>query len=122
MNVIDEAVEAVICMMNALHPYATVTRGALPTGQGITCEVTTSVDAENFLDKGARIPVDLTVNAKHSNLKTVSNTMNDIHDALTKIRTSGTYPSSSGWAIIDIWTVNYPMIVSREDNNNWVMA
>ena len=122
MNVIDEAVEAVIGMMNAQSPFATVTRGALPTGNGIVCEVTTSVNAETFLDKGARIPIDLTVNAKHKNLKTLSNTMNDIHENLTKIRTSGGYPSSTGWKIIDIWTGNYPMIVTREDNNTWVMA
>ena len=122
MNVIDEAVEAVIGMMNALSPFATVTRGSLPTGNGIVCEVTTSSDAEIFLDKGSRIAMDLTLNGKHTDLETLSDTMNEIHDALTKIRDHSSYPSDTGWQVVDIWTNVYPHLVTRESNNAWVMA
>lgn len=122
MNVIDSAVEAVIGMMNNTHPFATVTRGALPTGIGITCEVTTSSDAEIYLDKGARIAVDLTLNAKHFNLRTLSDTMNGIHDALTRIHDHSLYPSDTNWQVIDIYTNVYPHLVTREEQNEWVMA
>ena len=122
MNVIDSAVEAVIGMMNGLHPFATVTRGALPTGNGICCEVTTSADAETFLNKGARIPIDLTLNGKHVNLQTLSDTMNIIHHELTKILDPSQYPSGTGWKVIDIQNNIYPHLVDREQNNDWIMA
>lgn len=122
MNIIDSAVEAVIGMMNALEPFATVTRGALPTGNGIICEVTTTSPQETYLNKGALIPIDLTLNAKHSNLQILSDTINHIHDELTKVLTADTYPSGEGWKIVDIYTNNYPQIISREENNEWVMA
>lgn len=122
MNVIDAAVAAVIGMMNSLNPFATVTRGALPTTDGIVCEVTTTSDAETFLNKGAITPIDITVNAKHHNLQTLSDTMNQIHDALTMITTPDGYPSDTGWKIVDIWTEAYPHVIDREDNNSWVMA
>ena len=122
MNIIDEAIAAVIGLMNATNSFKPVTRGALPTGDGITCEVTTSMDAEIFLDKGARIPVDLTLNGKHANLQTLSETLNKIHDTLTKNLIPGGYPSGTGWQIIDIWSGAYPHIIDRESNNEWVMA
>lgn len=122
MNAIDKAVEAVIGMMNSLHPFAAVTRGALPIGNGLVCEVTTSADAEVFLNKGARTPVDLTLNGKHHNLQTLSETMNHIHDELTKILDPDGYPSSDNWKIIDIVNGTYPHIVEREENNAWIMA
>lgn len=122
MNVIDAAVSAVIAMMNALSPFATVTRGALPTGNGITCEVSPTYNAETYLDKGARIPVSLTLNGKHHNLQTLSNTLNEIHDALTKIRDHSGYPSGEGWQVIDIWTSAYPRVIGRESDNAWLMG
>lgn len=122
MNPIDEAIAAVINMMNGLKPFATVTRGALPTGNGLTCEVIPSTDAENYLDKGARTPIDLTLNGKHHNLQTLSETMNHIHEELTKILDPAGYPSSDKWKVIDIQNGTYPHIVDRENNNVWIMA
>ena len=122
MNVIDEAVEAVIGMMNSLQPFAAVTRGALPTGNGLTCEVIPSADAENYLDKGARIPIDLTLNGKHHDLRTLSGTMNHIHDELTKILDPNGYPSAEKWKVIDIQNGTYPHLMEREENNTWIMA
>lgn len=122
MNVIDAAISAVISMMNALEPFATVTRGALPTGDGIVCEISPTYNAEIYLDKGARIPIDLTLNGKHHNLQTLSDTLNEIHDALTKIHDPAQYPSDTGWQIIDIWTTLFPRIIGRESDNAWVMA
>ena len=122
MNAIDKAVEAVIGMMNALTPFATVTRGSLPTGIGIVCEVTTSSAAENYLDKGANIPIDITLNAKHPDLEVLSDTMNGIHDGLTRILDPSWYPVGTGWEIVDIYTNVYPHLVTREENNEWIMA
>lgn len=122
MNVIDASIEAVISMMNALHPFATVTRGALPTGNGITCEIAPTSNSEIYLDKGAIIQIDLTLNGKHDNLQTLSDTLNNIHDALTKIHDHASYPSDTGWQVIDIWTSVFPRVIGRESDNAWVMA
>lgn len=122
MNVIDAAIDATIAMMNALNPFASVTRGALPTGSGIVCEIAPSNNAEIYLDKGAIIRLDLTLNGKHHNLQTLSDTLNNIHDALTKIHDHSAYPSDTGWQVIDIWTSVFPRVIGRESDNAWVMA
>ena len=122
MNVIDAAIDATIAMMNALDPFATVTRGALPTGDGIVCEISPTYNAEIYLDKGARIPVSLTLNGKHHNLQTLSGALNEIHDALTKIHDPSGYPSDTGWQVIDMTTTLFPRIIGRESDNAWVMA
>ena len=118
-SVINQAVEAVIGLMNATHPFANVTRGALPTGAGITCEVGPSTPAEVYLDKNAYIPLDVTINGKHPNLKTLSDALNKIHSTLTR---ATSYPSGTNWEIVDISNYTLPQIVDRESNNEWLMA
>ena len=115
----NEVVEAVINLMNGLHLFATVTRGALPTGPGIVCEPGPSSTSETYLDKGQYIPLDVTINAKHSNLQTLSDDMARIFEELTRLRT---YPSAQGWEIVDITTYTWPSVIGREDNNQWLMA
>lgn len=115
----NEVVEAVINLMNGLHLFATVTRGALPTGPGIVCEPGPSSTNETYLDKGQYIPLDVTINAKHSNLQTLSDDMARIFEELTQRRA---YPSAQGWEIVDITTYTWPSVIGREDNNQWLMA
>ena len=118
-SVINQVVEAVIGLMNATTPFATVTRGALPTGVGITCEVGPSTPSEVYLDKNSYVPLDVTLNGKHGNLKTLSDALNKIHSALTRAKT---YPASDNWQIVDISNYTLPEIVDRESNNEWLMA
>ncbi len=119
MSIINEVMEAVIGMMNDLHPFATVTRGALPTGNGITCEIGPTVQTELYFDKNTFVPLDITINGKHKNMKTLSDTLNNIHSSLTRRRV---YPSGEGWQIADIKTATLPRIIGREENNEWLMA
>ena len=118
-SVINQVLEAVIGMMNGTNPYATVTRGALPTGCGITCEIGPSSPEAVHMDKNTVIPLDITLNGKHPNLMTVSDALNKIHSTLTRART---YPSAPWWQIIDISNLNLPAIVGREGTNDWLMA
>lgn len=118
-SVINEVLEAVIGLMNAQNPFATVTRGSLPTGKGLTCEIGPSIPQEVYLDKNAFIPLDVTINGKHSNLKTLMDGMNDLHGALTRARE---YPNSDRWEITDIANRNMPEIIGRENNNDWLAA
>ena len=119
MSAIDEAIEAVIGLMNDTKPFAPVTRGALPTGIGLVCEIGPSTPEAVYLDKNSYIPLDVTLNGKHPNLQTLSEAMNAIHSNLTR---ATEYPEGEGWQIVDITNNTLPQIVDREDNNEWLMA
>ena len=119
MSAINEAIEAVIGLMNDTEPFAPVTRGALPTGIGLVCELGPSTPEEVYLDKNSYIPLDITLNGKHPDLQTLSETMNAIHSSLTR---ATEYPEGDGWKIVDISNYTLPQIVDREDNNEWLMA
>lgn len=119
MSVINEVVEAVITLMNGTDPFAAVTRGALPTGIGIVCEVGPSAAPTVYMDKNSTVTLDLTLNGKHWNLKTLSDALNNIHAVLTRRKS---YPYGTDWAIIDIQNGTLPSRIGREDNNEWLMA
>lgn len=118
-SIINQVVEAVIGLMNATQPFSAVTRGALPTGNGIVCEVGPSTPSQVHLDKNTVTPLDVTLNGKHTNLKTLSDAMNKIHSVLTR---ATSYPAGEGWQIVDITNVTLPQRIGREENNMWLMA
>ena len=118
-SAINQVIEAVIGLMNATSPFATVTRGALPTGVGITCEIGPSSPESMHMDKNTVIPLDVTLNGKHPNLQTLSDALNTIHSALTR---ATSYPSGTNWQIVDITNQTLPQIIGRETNNEWLMA
>ena len=116
---INLAVESVMSLINAMNNFANIYRGALTTTNSLSCEVAPSSVAEVYLDKNAFIPVTLAINGKHSNLQTLTDTLNNIMDTLTR---SKSYPSGNGWEIVDITNGNIPRVIGREDNNLWLMA
>ena len=118
-SAVNQVLEAVIGLMNATSPFATVTRGALPTGPGITCEIGPTTSIAMHMDKNTVIPLDVTINGKHGDLQTLSDAMNKIHSALTRART---YPAGTSWQIVDITNLNLPQVIGRENNNDWLMA
>lgn len=118
-SVINQVLEAVIGLMNDTLPFAQVTRGALPTGNGITCEIAPSTPSVMHMDKNTVVPLDVTLNGKHPNLKTLSDTLNNIHSVLTRAKV---YPSAEKWQILDITNYTLPQIIGREQNNEWLMA
>lgn len=104
-------------LINALG--LSITRGALGTGNGYSCEIGPTTPETVFLDKNQYIPIDLTINGRHSNLQTLSEAMNLIHESLT-MRTE--YPYGDNWEIVDITTLTEPQVIGREDSNEWMMA
>ena len=118
-SVINQVLEAVIGMANATRPFSSITRGALPTGQGLTCEIGPTAPQATHMDKNTVIPLDITINGKHPNLMTLSDAMNTIHSALTR---ATDYPSAEKWEIVDIVNLTLPQIIGREQNNDWLMA
>ena len=118
-SIINTAVEAVMDMIDALDPFAPITRGALGIGNGLTCEIAPSIPAEVYLDKGYYIPLTLALNGKHADLQVLADTLNNILDTLAR-RT--TYAEGEGWQIVDITSGNLPRVIGREENNMWLMA
>lgn len=118
-SVLNLAVEAVMDMIDALNPYAPITRGALGIGNSLTCEIAPSVPSEVYLDKNSYIPLTLALNGKHDDLQVLSDTMNNILDSLSRMTE---YTSGEGWQIVDITSGNLPRVIGREDNNTWLMA
>jgi hypothetical protein len=119
MSVINNAVGAVMDIIDAMGNFANITRGALGTGDGLACEIAPSTPQEVYLDKNAYIPLTLALNGKHTDLQVLSDTMNNIVDTITR-RTE--YPNGTGWEIVDITGGNLPRIIGREENNKWIMA
>ena len=118
-SILNQAIESVMDLIDGLGLFATITRGALGTGECLSCEIgPTSADTV-FLDKNKYIPVDLTINGKHGNLQTLSDAMNKIHEELTMLFS---YPTGDEWEITDITTMTEPQIIGRESSNAWVMA
>ena len=116
---INAAVEAVMNLIDGMNNFASITRGALGTGDGLTCEIAPSTPQEVYYDKNAFIPLTLALNGKHHDLQVLSDTLNRIIDTLTRRKT---YPSGDGWEIVDIAGGNLPRVIGREDNNAWLMA
>lgn len=118
-SVLNLAVEAVMDMIDAMDNFALITRGALGIDNGLSCEIAPSMVDSVFLDKNSYIPLTLALNGKHENLQTLSDTLNNIMDTLTR-KTS--YTDGNGYQIVDISSGNLPRVIGREDNNQWLMA
>ena len=116
---INLAVEAVATLINGMGNFANITRGALGSGNSISCEIAPSNAQEVYLDKNAYFEITLAINGKHENMQTLSDTLNNIMDTLTR---SKSYPSGTGWEIVDITNGTMPRVIGRETNNAWLMA
>lgn len=118
-SVIDRVVESVMDMIDAMGNFAQITRGALGTGNSLSCEVAPSIAEVVFFDKNSYIPLTLALNGKHDDLQILSDTLNNIVDTLSR---SKSYTDGNGWEIVDIVGGNLPRVIGREDNNKWLMA
>lgn len=119
MSKINAAIDSVMDLIDAMDNFATITRGALGTDNGLTCEIAPSNTADVYLDKNSLETVTLALNGKHKDLQVLSDTLNNILDTLSR-RTS--YPSGDGWEIVDITKGILPRVIGREQNNAWLMA
>ena len=118
-SVLNLAVESVMDLIDGMNLFARITRGALGINNSLSCEIAPSVPEEVYLDKNAYIPLTLALNGKHDNLQTLSDTLNNIMDTLSRLKE---YPSGSNWEIVDISNSNLPRVIGREENNQWLMA
>ena len=118
-SIINQAVESVMDLIDALDLFAIITRGALGSNSGLCCEIAPTSPQEVYLDKNKYVPIDLTINGKHVNLETLSDAMNTIHENLTFMKE---YPSGTDFHIVDIATITEPQVIGRTGENLWLMA
>lgn len=118
-SIINQAIEAVMDLIDGMELFSVITRGALGTEESLSCEIGPSSPEIICLDKEKYIPIDLTINGKYKNLQTLSDSMNLIHERLTMMFE---YPSGDNWKITDIGTMTAPQIIGREQDNRWMMA
>lgn len=121
-SVINQVLEAVIGLMNATTPFASVTRGALPTGPGLCCEIGPSEPETVYMTKNSHVQLDVTLNGKNPDMELLSDTMNNIHSVLTRKKEYPEDPAGNRWQITDIQNANLPALIGRENNNDWLMA
>ena len=118
-SVLNLAIESVMDLIDGLQPFANITRGPLGISDSLSCEIAPSTTESVFMDKESYTPLTLALNGKHSNLQVLSDTLNNIMDTLTRLKS---YPTGNGWQIVDITNGNLPRVIGREENNSWVMA
>jgi hypothetical protein len=119
VSILNQAIEAVMDLIDDMDLYSMITRGALSAGNSLSCEIGPTSPETVWFDKNQYIPIDLTINGKHDNLQTLSDSMNLIHEHLTMMRS---YPTGSKWQITDIATLTEPQVIGREQDNKWMMA
>lgn len=119
MSYINSAVDAVMDLIDGMETGLAITRGALGAGNGLACEIAPSNTEEVYLDKNVYVTLTLALNGKHDNLRTLSDTMNNIQDTLTRMTE---YPDGETWKIVDISYGILPRVIDREQNGLWLMA
>ena len=117
MSVINDVLLDVIGMMNATKPYADIIIGAMPADNGIACAIATGSPDTTFLDKSKSYQLTLVLNGKNSDQKTVSDALNDIHQALTQTES---YTDTTTYQITDIDTISTPSYIGREENKQYL--
>ena len=117
-SIMNLAVESVMDLIDEMDNFAKITRGALGTGAYLACEIAPSTVQTVFMDKNTYTTLTLAINGKKSGLQTLSDTLNNIVDTLTRKRS---YPSGNGWEIVDITCGAMPRIIDRESNGEWLM-
>ena len=114
---LNDIIDAVIDMAEALGLYAKITRGALPPDDGLAIYPAVGTPQTTFLTKKHVYDITLTLNGKHKSQQKVSGTLNEIHAALT---TTKVFPTHPCWQICDIATVALPSYLDREENKQWL--
>lgn len=139
MSVINEVLLAVIDMAESIYDepeqtgeatqestdtepeesglYAPILIGALPADNGICCTIAGGWPEATFIDKGMSYELSLVLNGKHESQQVVSDTLNDIHQALTQTKT---YPQTDAYQITNIETTASPSYIEREENKQYL--
>lgn len=117
MSIFDSVLNAVIDLAEqTVQTYADILVGSLPVDDGISMCIA-SGSAGYFMDKCGRYSILLTLNGKHSDQQLVSDTIGQIHTALSCMTA---YPAVNSCQITSIETQSPPSYLDREEGGQWL--
>lgn len=116
---INQAIAALMDMVQQLEPFAPVKRGPLDESAGIRMELSPGTPPICHFDRRCVVPLSIVINAKHRDMQLVSNTLHRIHDTLTR---SSEYPCTTDWQITHITSESPPELIGREPGDLWLFA
>lgn len=111
---------AVVGLVQAAAPGWQVVIGALPPDEALSVAVGAGGPVSTWLQKAGKVyELDLVLNGKSADAETVSDTLNDVHVALTD---AITYPQddSGSWSIANIETTATPNYIGVEENKQFL--
>ena len=117
MSVINDVLLAVMDMATETAPYANLVIGAMPADNTISFYITSGYPEATFLTKGFSYDLNLVINGKNANQQLVSDTLNDINQALTQTKN---YPETETYQINNIDTTASPSYIGREENKQYL--
>jgi len=116
--VFDEIFQAVRTLaISHASPYTTIDPGPLPTGNGLAIYPGPGYNQEKYFDRGGTYRVSIVLNGKDDDLGDVLPALSTIHKNLSR---SKTYPTDTGWEIINIETGTAPHYIDREESGAWL--
>ena len=113
MSIQQQIMDAVAALVDAMHNYANVVYGTLPEANGLCLAASTGALDAATLAHGGQYSLQVVLNGKHSNQRTVYDTLCAIHEYLNKI---ASYPSGAGWSVCSIQTNGAPGYIDREES------
>ena len=102
-----------------VKPYASIVYGSDPPKNGICMYPTGGIPVNVHFDKGSIVTMPVLLNGKHEDQHLLIDTLTAIHEVLTK-RLDYSDLSTEAVQITDIKSISLPVIISREQNKQWV--
>lgn len=119
MSFISDIMENVATAAETTTPYAQIVYGSDPPENGICMMQNGGFTTEDHLNGGELYTLPVLLNGKHSNQQTLLNALTAIHVRLTKTH-DHTDLGTEDVQVIAVRTTAAPMIVGREQNNQWI--
>ena len=119
MSFISDIMENVATAAETTTPYAQIVYGSDPPENGICMMQNGGFATEDHLNTGKLYTLPVLLNGKHESQQTLLNALTAIHVRLTKTH-DHTDLGTEDVQVIAVRTTAAPMIVGREQNNQWI--
>lgn len=119
MSFISEILDNIADTADELGLYASIVYGSDPPENGICMTQAAGSPTEEHLNTGMLYRLPVLLNGKNSDQQTVLDALTAIHKALTKTH-DYTGLSTDEAQVISVVTTSSPMVIGREQNNQWI--
>lgn len=118
-SALNQAFEAILTQAKVVQANFPVMRGPLQSGAGIALEPDPSGPTMRHMDGGIILTLDIVMNGKATDRRTLTNALHLLHSVLTR---KGPLPQGRGWQITHIDTQTFPALVERQKDGQWLYA